>query len=40
MFGIVGPGDIFYIPPGHDSWFLGDEPYVSVHLLGAAEYAH
>jgi quercetin dioxygenase-like cupin family protein len=32
-------GDIFYIDPGHDSWVVGDEPYVSVHLLGAADYA-
>ncbi len=35
----LGPGDLFYIPPGHDSWVLGDEPYVSIHLLGAADYA-
>jgi quercetin dioxygenase-like cupin family protein len=33
-------GDIFYIPPGHDSWVVGDEPYVSIHLVGAADYAH
>jgi len=33
------PGDLFYIPPGHDSWVVGDEPYVSIHLLGAADYA-
>ena len=33
-------GDLFYIPPGHDSWVLGDAPYVSLHLLGAAHYAH
>jgi quercetin dioxygenase-like cupin family protein len=32
-------GQVFYIPPGHDSWVVGDEPYVSLHLLGAAEYA-
>jgi quercetin dioxygenase-like cupin family protein len=32
-------GDVFYIPPGHDSWVLGDEPYVSLHLAGAADYA-
>jgi len=35
-------GDLFYIPagpPGHDSWVVGDEPYVSLHLLGAAEYS-
>lgn len=34
------PGDVFYIPPGHDSWVIGDEPYVSLHLLGAEKYAH
>ncbi len=33
------PGDIFFIPPGHDSWVVGDEPYVSLHLLGASDYA-
>jgi mannose-6-phosphate isomerase-like protein (cupin superfamily) len=32
-------GDIFYIAPGHDSWVVGDEPYVSLHLLGADNYA-
>jgi quercetin dioxygenase-like cupin family protein len=32
-------GDIFYIPPGHDSWVVGDELYVSIHLMGAGEYA-
>jgi quercetin dioxygenase-like cupin family protein len=33
------PGDIFYIGPGHDSWVVGDEPYVSLHFLGAEQYA-
>jgi mannose-6-phosphate isomerase-like protein (cupin superfamily) len=33
------PGDIFYIAPGHDSWVVGDEPYVSLHFTGAGEYA-
>jgi quercetin dioxygenase-like cupin family protein len=33
-------GDIFYIGPGHDSWVVGDEPYVSLHFLGADYYAH
>jgi quercetin dioxygenase-like cupin family protein len=33
------PGDIFYIEPGHDSWVIGDEPYVSIHMMGAADYA-
>jgi len=33
------PGDLFYIAPGHDSWVVGDEPYVSIHLMGARSYA-
>ena len=33
-------GDLFYIPPQpHDSWVVGDEPYVSLHFLGADHYA-
>jgi mannose-6-phosphate isomerase-like protein (cupin superfamily) len=32
-------GDVFYIEPGHDSWVVGDEPYVSLHFLGADAYA-
>ena len=32
-------GDVFYIPPGHDSWVIGDEPYISLHVMGAADYA-
>ncbi|MDE2449268.1 MAG: cupin domain-containing protein [Gammaproteobacteria bacterium] len=32
-------GDVFHVPPGHDSWVVGDEPYVSLHLMGASHYA-
>jgi quercetin dioxygenase-like cupin family protein len=33
-------GDLFHIPAvPHDSWVVGDELYVSVHLLGADTYA-
>jgi quercetin dioxygenase-like cupin family protein len=33
-------GTIFYIPPEpHDSWVVGDQPYVSLHFLGAGSYA-
>ena len=33
-------GDLFYVPPmPHDSWVIGDEPYVSLHFLGAENYA-
>ena len=35
----MGPGDLFDIGPGHDSWVVGDEPYVSLHLVGADTYA-
>jgi quercetin dioxygenase-like cupin family protein len=34
------PGSLFYVPPvPHDSWVVGEETYVSLHLLGAHEYA-
>ena len=32
-------GDVFYIGPGHDSWVVGNEPYVSLHFMGAEKYA-
>ena len=33
-------GNLFHIPPiPHDSWVVGDEPYVSLHFLGAERYA-
>ncbi|HEY6328376.1 MAG TPA: cupin domain-containing protein [Blastocatellia bacterium] len=32
-------GDLFYIGPGHDSWVVGDEQYVSLHFQGADQYA-
>jgi len=33
-------GDLFHIPPvPHDSWVLGNEPYISLHFLGADHYA-
>ena len=35
----IGPGDLFEIGPGHDSVVIGEEPYVSIHFLGADQYA-
>jgi quercetin dioxygenase-like cupin family protein len=33
-------GQLFHIPPvPHDSWVVGDEPYVSLHFVGAERYA-
>lgn len=36
---VMSAGDFFYVPPGHDSWVVGDEPYVSLHFLGGHDYA-
>ena len=36
---VMGPGDFFHVPPGHDSWVVGDEPYVSLHVMGSEDYA-
>jgi quercetin dioxygenase-like cupin family protein len=35
----LAPGDLFHIPPGHDSWVIGNDPYVSLHFLGSDRYA-
>jgi len=33
------PGTLFYIPPTpHDSWVVGNDPYVSLHFLNANHY--
>ena len=33
-------GSLFHVPAiPHDSWVLGDEGYVSLHLMGAEHYA-
>jgi hypothetical protein len=33
-------GELFHIPAiPHDSWVVGDVPYVSLHFLGADAYA-
>ena len=32
-------GDFFAVPAGHDSWVVGDEPYVSLHIVGGEGYA-
>jgi quercetin dioxygenase-like cupin family protein len=37
---VLSAGSLFYIPKvGHDSWVIGDEPYVSLHFMGAEQYA-
>ena len=36
---VMREGEFFYVPPGHDSWVVGDEPYVSLHIRGSEDYA-
>jgi quercetin dioxygenase-like cupin family protein len=36
---VMGPGELFHVPPGHDSWVVGEEPYVSLHVMGGEDYA-
>jgi hypothetical protein len=35
----INEGDLFHIAPGHDSWVVGNKPYVSLHFMGAGDYA-
>jgi class 3 adenylate cyclase len=34
----IGPGDVFEIPPGHDAWVVGDEPWISVDFEAMRTY--
>lgn len=33
------PGQVTYLPSGHDAWVVGDEPVVVVDWFGATHYA-
>jgi class 3 adenylate cyclase len=35
----IGPDSVFEIPPGHDAWVVGDEPWVALDFAGARAYA-
>ncbi len=35
---VIGPGDAYEIPPGHDVWVLGDETYDSVEFNSAQAF--
>ena len=28
----IGPGDAYFVPPGHDAWVVGDEPATGVEF--------
>ncbi len=35
----IGANEMFEIPPGHDAWVVGDEPWEAVDFRGARSYA-
>ena len=35
-----GPGDVFYMPPGHDAWVVGNQRCVAFDMTGVANYAN
>lgn len=35
----IGPGEVSFIPPGHDAWVVGDEPVVCIDVTGMGDYA-
>ncbi len=35
----IGPGMVFDIPPGHDGWVVGDEPFVAYDVAGVRSFA-
>jgi len=35
----AGSGDVANIPPGHDSWVVGNAPCVGIDFTGAKTYA-
>jgi class 3 adenylate cyclase len=37
--GEIGPQEMFELPPGHDAWVIGDEPWIAIDFRGARSYA-
>lgn len=35
----IRAGDSYTIPPGHDAWVEGDEPFVGIEIMSADVYA-
>ena len=35
----IGPDMVYEIPPGHDAWVVGDDPWVALDFAGARAYA-
>jgi hypothetical protein len=35
----LAPGESYTIPPGHDAWVEGNEPFVCIEVMSAEQYA-
>jgi hypothetical protein len=35
----IGPGESYTIPPGHDAWVEGSEPFVCLEIMSAEQFA-
>ena len=35
----IGPGQSYTIPPGHDAWVEGNEPFVCIEVMSAEQFA-
>jgi len=35
----IGPNEVYEIPPGHDGWVIGDEPFVAYDVAGVRSFA-
>jgi quercetin dioxygenase-like cupin family protein len=36
---MFSPGQSYTIPPGHDAWVEGDEPFVGIEVMSAEQFA-
>lgn len=35
----IGPGEVSWLPPGHDVWVVGVEPVTLIDFQGMVDYA-
>ena len=35
---IIEPNDAYEVPPGHDTWVVGDEPFISIDTVGRRNF--
>ena len=35
----IAPGESYTIPPGHDAWVEGNEPFVCLEMMSAEQFA-